>query len=101
MPSRLSFPGLPPLPQSLSGVEVSVTNSGYAQQQNDRSENDGRTINLDNHLAILKREMVGILSNMHIIFSCICFCIASTLIFYNFSLACGNWIYLYYHNYGH
>jgi len=56
---RLSFPGLPPLPQSLSGVEVTVLNSGYGQQ-NDRSENDGRIVDLDNHLAILKREMFGL-----------------------------------------
>lgn len=62
---RLSFPGLPPLPQSLSGMEINTLNN--TSSQNDRGggggggngDPDGRTINLDNHLAILKREMVS------------------------------------------
>lgn len=37
-------------------MEINTLNNTF--NQNDRGEKDGRTVNLDNHLAILKREMV-------------------------------------------
>jgi hypothetical protein len=61
----MSLPGLPPLPKSLSGIEISQQQQNQLQRSQQRQANlttsDNRTSDstLDTQLAILRREMVS------------------------------------------
>lgn len=60
----MSLPGLPPLPKSLSGIEISQQQNQLQrslQRQVNLTPSDNRTTDssLDTQLAILRREMVS------------------------------------------
>lgn len=60
----MSLPGLPPLPKSLSGIEISQQQNQLQrsqQRQVNLTTSDNRTTDstLDTQLAILRREMVS------------------------------------------
>ena len=60
----MSLPGLPPLPKSLSGIEISQQQNQLQrsqQRQVNLTTSDNRTSDstLDTQLAILRREMVS------------------------------------------
>lgn len=61
---NMSLPGLPPLPKSLSGIEISQQQNQLQrslQRQVNLTPSDNRTTDssLDTQLAILRREMVS------------------------------------------
>lgn len=61
---NMSLPGLPPLPKSLSGLEISQQQNQLQrslQRQVNLTPSDNRTTDssLDTQLAILRREMVS------------------------------------------
>lgn len=54
---RLSFSGLPPLPQSLNGKELTTLNNTLNHSER-TDELERKACSLDSHLASLKRQMV-------------------------------------------
>lgn len=63
---RMSLPGLPPLPKSLSTLETTgahphnTSNFGSIESQRGISPVNRKTSTLDTQLAVLRREMVSI-----------------------------------------